>query len=367
MAVQLHPDSPQFLVNLAMASIDAGDRDQAIACLLRAIGVAPNDAAAHLGLAQILLARGEMDAGWIEYEWRKDMDMARGMLPRLTSAPWNGMRLPGRLLLISDQGFGDTIQFARFIPLAAERCAEILLGCPPELKPILSAIPAVSSCLTRWDEVPGHCAHLRLSSLPYVLHTRLDEGVSAAGAYLKAPADRVEAWKRQLDSQLAPGKRVGFAWAGRPTHPNDRRRTLKLAALAPLLKQPNIRWVSLQTPIPKADRADFAACGALDLSAALTDFGETAAVIANLDLVVTVDTAVAHLAGALGRPVWVMVSEPADWRWMLGRQDSPWYPSMRLFRQDVPGGWDKVVSEVGRALKGLRKTKRGNSSDLVGA
>jgi tetratricopeptide (TPR) repeat protein len=359
MAVELHPDSPQFLVILAMALIDVGDRDQAIACLVRAIGVAPNDAAAHLALAQILLARGEMDAGWIEYEWRKDMDMARGTLPRLTSAPWNGMRLPGKVLLISDQGFGDTIQFARFIPFAAERCAEILLACTPELKPILSPIPGVSSCLTRWQEVPGHSAHIRLSSLPYVLHTRLDEGVSAAGAYLKAPPDRVEAWKRQLDSQLAPGKRVGFAWAGSPAHPHDRRRTLKLAALAPLLKQPDIRWVSLQKPIPTADTTDFAACGALDLSAALTDFGETAAVIANLDLVVTVDTAVAHLAGALGHPVWLMVSEPADWRWMLGRQDSPWYPSVRLFRQDVLGGWDKVVSEVGKALKGLRRTKRG--------
>jgi tetratricopeptide (TPR) repeat protein len=359
MAVQLNPDSPQFLVNLAMASIDVGDRDQAIACLVRAIGVAPNDATAHLALAQMLLARGEMNAGWIEYEWRNDLDMARGTLPRFTSAQWNGMRLPGKVLLISDQGFGDAIQFARFIPSAAERCAEILLACTPELMSILSPISGVSTCLTRWEEVPGHSAHIRLSSLPYVLHTRLDEGVSAAGAYLKAPADRVEAWKRQLDSQLAPGKRVGFAWAGRPTHPNDRRRTLKLASLMPLLKQPNIRWVSLQTPIPAADTADFAACGALDLSAALTDFGETAAVIANLDLVITVDTAVAHLAGALGHPVWLMIPEPADWRWMLGRQDSPWYPSMRLFRQDVPGGWDKVVSEVGKALKGLRGTKRG--------
>ena len=363
MAVQLHPDNPQFLVNLARASIDIGDRDQAIACLVRALGVAPNDAAAHMELAQILLARGEMDAGWIEYEWRKDLDIARGTLPRLTSAPWNGMRLPGKLLLMSDQGFGDTIQFARFIPFAAERCAEILLACTRELEPVLSPIPGVSSYLTRWDKIPGHAAHIRLSSLPHVLHTRLDEGVSATGAYLKAPADRCEVWRRQLDSQLAPGKRVGFAWAGRPTHPNDRRRTLKLAALAPLLKQPDIRWVSLQKPIPKADRADFAACGALDLSAALTDFGETAAVIANLDLVVAVDTAVAHLAGALGHPVWVMVSEPADWRWMLGRHDTPWYPSVRLFRQDVPGGWDKVVSEVANALKGLSGSFLQSASD----
>ena len=130
-----------------------------------------------------------------------------------------------------------------------------------------------------------------------------------------------------------------------------------------MLKQPDIRWVSLQKPIPKADRADFAACGALDLSVALTDFGETAAVIANLDLVVAVDTAVAHLAGALGHPVWVMVSEPADWRWMLGRHDTPWYPSVRLFRQDVPGGWDKVVSEVANALKGLSGSFLQSASD----
>jgi tetratricopeptide (TPR) repeat protein len=352
-AVQLQPENPQFLVNLALALIDSDERDQAIVCLLRAIGVAPNDPSAHLALGQVLLARGEMDAGWIEYEWRNDLDMARGTLPRMTSAPWNGMRLPGRVLLVSDQGYGDTIQFSRFIPQAAERCAELLVACTPDLTPVLSQIKGISSLFTRWEEIPGHAAHLRMSSLPYVLRTRLEDVPAVSAPYLKAAPDRVEAWKKNLGERLAPGKRIGIAWAGRPTHPNDRRRTCTLATLLPLLQRPDIRWVSLQKPIPPADAADFAHCGALDLSGALTDFGETAAIIANLDLIITVDTSIGHLAGALGHPVWVMLAKPSDWRWMLERSDSPWYPSMRLFRQQTPGAWDSVVSRVGTEIASL--------------
>ena len=256
-AVRLEPKSPQHLVNLALALINVDDRDQAIICLLRAVGEGPDHAIAHLALAQMLLARGEMAAGWIEYEWRNKLDLKNNALSRTTSALWNGMRLPGRLLVISDQGYGDTIQFSRFIPLAAERCQELIVACKAELASILSPIEGVSSCLTRWDKVPGHTAHIRISSLPYALDVRSEQEIPAATGYLKAPADRVEAWRKRLAS-LPPGKRIGFAWKGSASHPNDWRRSIKLSTLRPLLKQNNVQWVSLQKPVPEDDAAELA-------------------------------------------------------------------------------------------------------------
>ena len=360
-ALRLSPNSPQYLVDFALALQHVDDHDQAMLCLLRAVGIAPNDAVAHLTLGQMLLARGEMDAGWIEYEWRNKLDSARHTIPRMTSALWNGMRLPGRLFVIIDQGYGDTIQFSRYLPLAAARCDELLVGSSPELAALLSPIQGVSACLTNWEAVPGHAAHIRMSSLPYVLRTQSHDGIFWPGPYLKAPGDRVEAWKRRLES-LPPGVRVGFVWRGRTTHPNDRSRSVNLATFKPLMQQRDIQWVSLQKPIAELEETELAQSGVLVLSEALTDFAETAAVMANLDLVITIDTAVAHLAGALGCPVWIMLPKPADWRWMLKRSDTLWYPSMRLFRQDVPGGWDQVVSEVGRALRDFPKGDRAQSS-----
>jgi len=355
-ALSLNPNSPQYLVDLALALQHVDDHDEAMLCLLRAVGIAPNDAVVHLTLAQMLLSRGEMDPGWIEYEWRNKLDSALHTLPRMTSALWNGMRLPGRLFVIVDQGYGDTIQFSRYLPLAAERCDELLVGSSPELAVLLSPIQGVSACLTHWEEVPGHAAHIRISSLPFVLRMQSHEGIFSPGPYLKAPVDRVEPWKRRVES-LPPGIRVGFVWKGRTTHPNDRSRSLNLATVRPLMQQRGIQWVSLQKPVAELEATELAQSGALDLSEALTDFGETAAVMTNLDLVITIDTAVAHLAGALGRPVWVMLPKPADWRWMRKGSDTPWYSSMRLFRQDAPGGWDHVVSELGRALQDFPKNR----------
>ncbi len=360
-ALRLSPNNPGYLVGLAHRLLEVDDHDHAIAYLLRAIGLAPNDPVAHLSLAQILLAQGEMDAGWIEYEWRNQLDSARHTLPRMTSALWNGMRVPGRLFVIGDQGYGDTIQFSRYIPLAAERCDELLVGASPELAPLLSSIPGVSSCLIHWEKVPGHTAHIRISSLAHLLGRRSDKCVLGPDAYLKAPANRIQDWKRRLQEllqELRPGARVGFAWRGSPKHPNDRRRSVDLAAFASFMQEPGIQWVSLQKPITGVEAAELARRGVLNLSEALTDFAETAAIIANLDLVITIDTAVAHLAGALGCPVWVMLPKPAEWRWMLEGTNSPWYSSMRLFRQDIPGGWDKVIVEVGRVLRDLPSQPR---------
>jgi len=273
-------------------------------------------------------------------------------MPAIASAVWNGMGLAnGRLLLVGDQGYGDTIQFARYIPRVAERCEELVLGCSAEMGPLLSTIPGVTQYCHQWTDVPGHAAHCRLSSVPGLVHTTLDT-IPSEVPYLFADPARVEAWRQRLAASLPQGvHRIGLAWTGRPTHPNDRRRSLPLARLAPLATIPDVRFVSLQKPLPEADQAALAQFpGMADIAADLTDFGETAAVIANLDLVISVDTAIGHLAGAMARPAWIMLPKASDWRWLLERSDSPWYPSARLFRQATPGAWDPVIAEVAVAL-----------------
>ncbi len=365
-AVRLDPQNADHLVNLSLVFTDVDDRERAIACLLRALGLKPDHADGHLALGQNLLAMGEFEPGWIEYEWRNQTEAGKGTLPKMTSAAWNGMRIPrGRLLMVGDQGYGDTIQFARYIPLIADRCQELILGCSAEMGPILASIPGVKQYCHRWTDVPGHAAHCRLSSVPMLLHTLLDT-IPAKVPYLFADPARVAHWRQHLDATLPQGvRRIGLAWTGRPTHPNDRRRSVRLARLAPLAKAGRASFVSLQKPMPAADVEALPAFpGLSDISADLADFGETAAAIANLDMVITVDTAMGHLAGALGKPVWIMLPKAADWRWLLERSDSPWYPTARLFRQSVPGEWDAVIAEVTTALANeLRAGAEGIAAD----
>ncbi len=354
-AVRLAPESPDNLVNLSLVFTDIDERDRSIACLLRALGLNPSHADARLALAQNLLARGEFEPGWIEYEWRNETEAGKGQLPRITSAPWNGMRISGgKILLIGDQGYGDTIQFARYIPLVAERCQQVILGCSAEMAPLLSRIPGVGVCCHRWNEIPGHAAHTRLSSLAGLFHTRL-ETIPGGVPYLTPDPVRTRIWSDRLNSQLPSGpRRIGIAWSGRPTHPNDRRRSIRLEHLAPLAGAGPASFVSLQKPLPSADVSSMSVFpGLADISELLIDFEETAALIANLDLVITVDTAMGHLSGALGKPVWILLPKASDWRWLLDRPDSPWYPCVRLFRQRVPGIWQPVIEEATEALKGL--------------
>jgi hypothetical protein len=187
--------------------------------------------------------------------------------------------------------------------------------------------------------------------VPHLVHTTL-ETIPANVPYLHADPARIAAWRRKLDAMLPHGvRRIGLAWTGRPTHPNDRRRSIPLARLAPLAGPGPASFVSLQKPMPSADLPAVAQLpGLADLSAELADFGETAALIANLDLVITVDTAIAHLAGAMARPVWIMLPKASDWRWLVDRSDSPWYPTARLFRQITPGAWDPVIAAITAAL-----------------
>jgi hypothetical protein len=247
----------------------------------------------------------------------------------------------------------------------AERCEELILGCSAEMGPLLGSIPGVTHYCHRWNDVPGHAAHCRLSSVPGLLQITLDT-ILARIPYLFADPLRVTAWRERLGARPSTGGcRIGLAWSGRSTHPNDRRRSLDLVRLAPLAAAGPAHFVSLQKPLPPSDLGSMSLFPDLtDISGELTDFGETAALIANLDLVITVDTAIGHLAGALGKPVWILLPTAADWRWLLERSDSPWYPTARLFRQQTPGAWEPVIAEAAAALANrLRSTSEGIAAD----
>src|SRR6201996_1749206 len=216
-SIRLDPNNPEHLVNLSLIFVDGDDRDRALACLLRALGLKHDHADGHLAMAQTLLSQGNFDPGWMEYEWRNLTEAGKTTMPAMTSAHWNGMRIPtGRLLLVGDQGYGDTIQFARYICMAAERVRDVILGCSQEMGPLLEKIPGVAQYCHRWNDVPGHAVHCRLSSLPHIFGTTPDT-IPAKVPYLFAEPDRIAHWRARLDATLPHGlKRIGLAWTGRP-------------------------------------------------------------------------------------------------------------------------------------------------------
>ena len=305
--------------------------------------------------------RGDYLPGWLEYSWRNKLDQARGTLPKMTAAPWNGMHIPGgKILLVADQGFGDMIQFARYIPRVRERVPHLIVGWGPEVTALLGEHPDIETCIAKWADVPPHDAYVLLSTLPQIFGTTLD-AIPWPGPYMTMKPARIEHWRQRLDAACKPATggvrrpRVGIAWSGRPTHPNNTRRSIRLEVMAPILANSDIDFIVLQKPFPEEDRAYAATLPNLHIiSDELESFAETGAVIAGLDLVLAVDTAIVHLAGAMGKPAWVLVPNPADWRWMVGREDNLWYPSLRLFRQETPNEWPPVMGRVAEALKGLQ-------------
>jgi tetratricopeptide (TPR) repeat protein len=351
-AVRLDPGRAQFRNGLAQVHFDRGEYDQGYNTILDALALDPEHPESHLSLAHALLASGNFRAGWAEYEWRFRSKIFTDALPKPIRSYWNGMPLPGRRLVISaDQGYGDSFQFARYIPMAAARCGEVTVICRKPQVPLFSRIPGVRRCVLDLKHAGEHGAFCWLASMPFVFGTEVST-IPAAVPYLSADPMRKAFWRAELARRIGTdGVRVGLCWAGNTDNTADWRRSLPLAGLRELAAIPGVRLVPLQMPIPEADRAIFSELGLCDLSADLADFGETAAVLGNLDLVVTVDSAVAHLAGAMGVPVWTLIYEPADWRWMTRREDSPWYPTMRLFRQPRAGQWEEPIGRLVGALR----------------
>ncbi|MGH7125469.1 MAG: tetratricopeptide repeat protein [Stellaceae bacterium] len=360
-AVRRRPGAPQALFSLGAVHVERAELADAAMCFRQALSLDPNFAPAHLELGHILLLTGDFQAGWIEYQWRFSLEDTRHLIPPFRVPQWDGRELPhGRILLIGDQGYGDTIQFARYIPAVAERCAEVLIGCSPELLPLIGAIRGAGRSFVRWEHIPPFDAYCALSSLPGLFKTDLGS-IPASVPYLACDPEIARRWAERLASACVGSRlRVGIAWAGRPSHPRDRQRSARWADLAPLTRLSGVSLASLQKEVPAPDRPELArATGLIDLGQGLADFSETAGVLGNLDLVVTVDTSLAHLAGALGKPVWLMLPRVPDWRWMLGREDSPWYPTARLFRQDARGEWAGVIERVARELRAVLDGDRG--------
>ncbi|MBB6250918.1 tetratricopeptide repeat protein [Nitrospirillum iridis] len=353
-ALALRPDYPEALNNSGVVLQMQGRLDQAIALYRRAVALRPDYAAAHKNLGMTLLAAGRYEEGWNEFEWRwQDAQLADARRP-FTCPQWRGERAPGRILLVhGEQGFGDSLQFCRYIPLMAERGLRVVVEVPLPLVRLMRRLPGVEMVVAHGQPLPPFDLHCPMMSLPLAFGTTLST-IPAPRRYLVADPVEAEIWRQRLVAE-APGDnrpKVGLVWAGaaRAETPDvavaDRRRSMGLPALLPLLEQDNVRFVSLQKDAAEMDVP--ASLGGLIDS--VVDFADTAALISNLDLVISVDTAVAHLAAAMGVNVWLLNRFDSCWRWLRERDDSPWYPSLNQFRQPRLGDWDGVVHSVRTAL-----------------
>nr|WP_245939706.1 tetratricopeptide repeat-containing glycosyltransferase family protein [Stenomitos frigidus] len=342
--IALKPEFVDAYYNQGFLLRRLGRLEEAIAHYRTATQLAPNSAGAHKNLGHALLLTGALQQGFQEYEWRWRQP---GWAPRLFAQPlWDGSPLIGRTILLhAEQGFGDTIQFIRYAALVRDRGGRVIVECQPSLLRLLETAAGIDQLIAQGAPLPDFDVHAPLLSLPHLCSTTL-ETIPAPVAYLSPPVDH------PLRLKVPPGTRlkVGIAWTGNPDHKNNRYRSCAIEQFRALCQLPGIAFFSLQKGAPEADLQALAELPIQSLSASLDDFTATAAAIAQLDLVITIDTAVAHLAGALGKPVWLLLSVAPDWRWLLERDDSPWYPTMRLFRQRQRGSWQGVFERVAAEL-----------------
>ncbi len=352
-AMVLEPNHAETRMNRALVLRNLHRLNEAEAMCRRLIADRPEDAGAHTLLATCLLMRGDLAAGFREYEWRTRLADRQVEARGLPTPLWEGSALKGRSILLHDeQGLGDAIQFARYAPLLARHGARVIVECDDALARLLATLPGVATVVGRSAPTPTHDVHAALMSLPHLLGTTLAT-VPSEVPYLAAEPSLVERWRDRLGSARAD-LRVGLVWAGNPDLRDDPKRSPGLEPLLPLLDLPSVAFVSLQKGGGRADLerlGDRIPVGFHDVGDGLEDLADTAAVVTQLDLVIAVDSAVAHLAGALGRAVWTMVRAESEWRWMLERTDTPWYPTMRLFRQRRAGDWSDVVAALRTALQ----------------
>jgi Flp pilus assembly protein TadD len=338
-----HGEFADAWLNLGLVLHETGRLSEAVACYRRAIAIAPDHSNAHLCLSITLLTQGDIPAGSAAYEARWGA-RAKCKYPLADRPLWDGTPMPGKtLLLVGEQGRGDAIQFARYAKLVRPRVGRLLLRCRPALRDLLATQPNFDAVVSEDEPIPQSDAFLPIMSLMHVLGTTLDT-IPAEVPYLHADPMRVRRFAARLTGDHL---KIGIVWAGIAGHTNDRHRSMSLATLTPLLDVSGAHFVSLQVAPRAAELRESAfAEKVIDLAPDLVDFADTAAALSQLDLLISVDTAVAHLAGALGLPAWVLLPFNADWRWLRDRDDSPWYPTLRLYRQDASFAWAPVIERV---------------------
>ncbi len=351
-AISLDGNDPLGWFNLAMAEYDNLHIDDAIAAARKALEIKPDLPEGHMKLGQSLLLQGQFAEGWEEYEWRYKIPGAAPLMPTTDRPQWDGSPMPNeRLLLIGDQGYGDVIMFGRFIAWAQARCAHVTVACSQEMRGIVAQLAPGAGIAVRWDDCPPYAAYCPLSGLPRLAKIGLAELPGHVG-YLKPEPDAVSRWSARLNELVPHGqKRIAIAWAGRPTHNNDRNRSITLNQLEPLAAIPGVTLISMQKGPAAAQCKTWAGQAPLiDLDTEITTFEDSAAILSAVDVLISVDTSLVHLAGALGRQSWVMLPYAPDWRWQMHRADTPWYPSLRLFRQPTPRDWPTLIANVASEL-----------------
>lgn len=332
------PANQDAAVNLGVALLAGGDVAGAESAYRGVLARAPKNAEAHYNLAWLLLLTGRWSEAWPHFDWRWRLKHFSSRLRGFKKAPWDGAPFSGTLLVHAEQGMGDAIQFGRLLAEARKRCDRLVFECHRPLTRLLGALAGVDEIVAAGDPLPPFAQHIPLMSLPGVLDLT-PETIPGAAGYLPVPAAGPRGARR----------RVGLVWAGSPDNKIDKRRSIPARLFAPLLATPELEFVSLQVGPRAAEAGDLPGL-VTDIAGQVADFADTAAIVAGLDLVIGVDTAVIHLAGALGRPVWTLLPFMPDYRWLLGRADSPWYASMRLFRQEKAGDWEGVIANAAKAL-----------------
>ena len=348
-ALETNPDYADAHYNLGMVLKNLGKYEEAVGSYRRVLEITPDFADAHNNLAMTLLRIGDFDAGWEEFEWRWETAPYKNTKRNFAQPLWLGEEtLKGRTILLhSEQGFGDTIQFSRFAKMVSDRGARVILEVPRPLLGLMGTLDGVARLVEKGNVLPDFDCHCPLLSLPLALKIDI-HSIPAATPHFGSDAAHIASWRKRLGARTKP--RVGLVWSGRSDHLNDHNRTIALTDMLPLLAE-GVQWISLHKEIRISDadllvsRKDITHFGDQ-----LEDFSDTAALIELVDLVISVDTSVAHLAGALGKPVWVLLPFSPDWRWLLDREDSPWYPTARLFRQPKIGDWASVISRVNHEL-----------------
>jgi predicted O-linked N-acetylglucosamine transferase (SPINDLY family) len=345
-ALAIRPQHIGVMTNLSHVLRETARFDESMRLLEAAVKLAPTDAEVHGHLAFLLLLRGELSRGWREYEWRFQRRSPFIVNRNFPQPQWDGSSLANQTILLhAEQGFGDALQFSRYIPLVQSK--DTIIECFPELVKLFSTHFPGSRIIPTGEALPPFDVHCPLMTLPLRFGTTL-ENIPPIQNPLRAPPEVEARWARRM-REYADGLKIGLVWAGRPTHVNDRNRSIPLATFAPLAAVTNARFFSLQKG-PPGKQPPPAGLNLIDFTSELEDFTDTAGLISQLDVVIAVDTSVAHLAGAMLKPVWLLLPRAPDWRWLLDRDDSPWYPTMKLFRQKQIGDWDEVISRVVHAI-----------------